>query len=137
MLHSENYTGKDITLFYVKNRQRNNLYDNVFVNVLERARSHPQGIENSVSTLSIWLIINMLTRNVGVNIVVLSRHIIICYEIGIFGLLLLRNCCCYYACIYNVLTGHNWMHFAHRLYCTVNLNLNFAILKAWNCFQLE
>ena len=27
------------------------------------------------------------------------------------------------------LRGHNWLHFAHRLECTVTLNSNFAILK--------
>ena len=35
------------------------------------------------------------------------------------------------------LRGHNWVHFAHRLYSTVTMNSNFAILKTWNCFQLE
>ena len=33
--------------------------------------------------------------------------------------------------------GHNLVHFAHRLQCTVTLNLNFTFLKTWNCFQLE
>ena len=27
------------------------------------------------------------------------------------------------------LRGHNWVHFAHRLQCTVTLNSNFNILK--------
>ena len=27
------------------------------------------------------------------------------------------------------LRGHNWMLFAHRPYCTVTLNSNFAILQ--------
>ena len=31
----------------------------------------------------------------------------------------------------------NWVHFAHRPYYNVTLNSNFAILKTWNCFQLE
>ena len=35
------------------------------------------------------------------------------------------------------LSGHNRVHFAHRLLCTVTLNSNFAILRTWNCFQLE
>ena len=35
------------------------------------------------------------------------------------------------------LRSRNWVHFAHRLLCTVTLNSNFAILKTWNCFQLE
>ena len=35
------------------------------------------------------------------------------------------------------LRGHNSVYFAHRLQCTVTLNSNFAILKTWNCFQLE
>ena len=35
------------------------------------------------------------------------------------------------------LRGHDWVHFAHRLQCTVTLNSNFTILKTWNCFQLE
>ena len=35
------------------------------------------------------------------------------------------------------LRGHNWVHFAHRLWCTVTFNSNFAILKTWNYFWLE
>ena len=37
----------------------------------------------------------------------------------------------------NVLRGHIWVNFAHIPYCTVTLNSNFAILKTWNCFQLQ
>ena len=33
--------------------------------------------------------------------------------------------------------GHNWVHCSHRPQCTVTLNSNFAILKTWNCFQLD
>ena len=36
-----------------------------------------------------------------------------------------------------LLRGHNWMHLAHRLQCTVTMNSNFTILKTRNCFQLE
>ena len=35
----------------------------------------------------------------------------------------------------HILRGHNWVHFAHRPWCTVTLNSKFAILKTWNCFQ--
>ena len=35
------------------------------------------------------------------------------------------------------LRGHSWVHFAHRLQCTITLNSNFAIWKTWNYFQLE
>ena len=36
-----------------------------------------------------------------------------------------------------VLRGYNWMLLAHRPYWTVALNSNLAILKTWNCLQLE
>ena len=37
----------------------------------------------------------------------------------------------------SMLRGHNWVHFAHRLQCTLTMNSNFAILKTRNCFQLD
>ena len=36
-----------------------------------------------------------------------------------------------------VIKGHKWVHYAQKPLCTVTLNSNFAILKAWNCFQLK
>ena len=35
------------------------------------------------------------------------------------------------------LRGLNRVHFAHRLWCTVTLNLNFIILNVWNCFSIR
>ena len=49
-------------------------------------------------------------------------------------------CTCFCAhvllwCQHQALRGHNWVHFVHRLQCTVILNSNCTILKTWNYFN--
>ena len=36
-----------------------------------------------------------------------------------------------------LLRGRNWVHFVHRLWCTVTMNSNFAILKNLKLFSIR
>ena len=70
---------------------------------------------------------------------VINSYVLHCLESQIIAHIFVTRCLIVMGLNHKVafLRGHHWVHFAHRLLCTVTMNSNFAILKTRNCFQLE